>query len=265
MTHKQYRQFQIDRDMAILKDLACGPTTAAYLRQHVFRDLNGNVPDKSLFYRRMRKLVEMGYVKVHKLKSLRARAGSPGSTIIYALDERGKNEVCLAYQIERSSIRDVFPVSPSHVGHEIQVSHVFRRAYQEAAAGHYDIEYIYDDKMMKKKTPQRERGQIYYPDVRLKILPKYKDPLRLNVEVETGNKTQDYWTKKITSWGDIVLVIAMTQHRLERLMTYARNVGKKNPVGFALASEFSRGGFVNTMWYWLPFESKAKLLNVHQR
>jgi hypothetical protein len=250
-------EFQLKRDLRILKALAAGPATSNYVHMQLFKGISGKPVTKQTFFARMKKLVEMGYVKVRKYRSVRAKAGTAGG-IVYLLDNRGKNEVCNSFRIERDFVRDIFPENIDVLGHELQVSEIFRVAWREVEKGTYNLDYIYDDRVMKKRLLPK-KGQIFYPDIHLKILPKYKNPIALNVEVDLGTKGQSYWIKKISSWRDVSVVIALNTDRLDILKTYVRNSGRKQATGFALASEFERDGFVGTYWYWLPIESKAKI------
>jgi hypothetical protein len=251
-------EFQLKRDLRILKALAAGPTTSSYVHRQLFEGINGKPVTKQTFFARMKKLMEMGYVKVRKYRSVRAKAGTPGG-IVYLLDNRGKNEVCNSFRIERDFVRDIFPENIDVLGHELQVSEIFRVAWRDVEKGTYNLEYMYDDRIMKKKIRSKESGQVFYPDIHLKILPKYKNPIALNVEVDLGTKGQSYWIRKISSWRDVSVVIALNTDRLDILKAYVRNSGRKQATGFALASEFERDGFAGTHWYWLPIESKAKL------
>jgi len=251
-------EFQLKRDLRILKALAAGPATSGYVHRHFFKNTQEKPVTKQTFYDRMKKLVEMGYVKVRKYRSLRAKAGTPGG-IVYLLDNRGKNEVCNSFRIERDFVRDIFPENIDVLGHELQVSEIFRVAWREVEKGTYNLDYMYDDRIMKKKIRSKENGQVFYPDIHLKILPKYKNPIALNVEVDLGTKGQSYWIKKINSWRDVSVVITLNTDRLDILKTYVRNSGRKQATGFALATEFERDGFAATYWYWLPLEARAKL------
>jgi hypothetical protein len=174
------------------------------------------------------------------------------------LSKLGVNEVCNSFNIERDHIRRGLPRA-DHLMHELQVSEAIRVIWREVEEKKYDIDHIYDDRMMKRLVYPKKR--VYYPDLRVEILPKYKDKMSFNIEIDTGTKGRTYWTKKLLSWRDPTLVLTLYRPRQERLFRYLKGISSqiKFPAGFAIANEFNLKGLSGTEWLWLHDGKKARI------
>ena len=251
--HKNIQK-QRKRDLEVLKYLAAGPATGAQLHKDLFsvvRDGKSVMISRSAFDERMSDLIDMGLIKKQKYR----RYSQFGSTIMFAIDETGIEEISLRFGIEPQYIRNDFP-SIDMFKHEIMLSSFVRIARREEELKKYKIGFLYDDVKMKSAMPvaqlKKMQGTIFYPDLRMEVLPHYKDKLLLNIELDTGRKKEDYWKRKLKVWRDTTLVLTLTEERLNVLINIVHGMGLTRPTGFAVANTFSKYGLTGTKWRWLP-------------
>lgn len=242
---------QRHRDLAVMKYLASGPATNAQLHIDLFKKEDGTKVRRQVFNRRMTKLCNMDLVK----RQVYTRYTRSGPTILYALGDVGIEEIALNLGLEPQHIRNDFP--PANMfKHEMLLASFVRIVRREEERQRYGIGFIYDDKKMRRDTPIKEmkkyRGRLFYPDLRMRLIPHHKNGFYINIELDTGRKQEDYWKRKIGAWKDTTLVLALTQTRLNVLINITRGLGLMRPTGFALASIFAMYGFGATKWTWLP-------------
>lgn len=237
----------LERNLKIFEALSAGPATLPYLHGTVFRKTSGELVSRQVFERYIRRLSEDEYIQVLKI---RETVRKTGSVRVAVLKERGADILCRVSNFERDHIRMRIPRKYEWY-HDFVLAEVIRSIRNEAAnKKSYTIEYLYDDVIIKSKAHQLQRGlrkNVYYPDLRVRIHPKMGSPVSLNIEVDTGNKKERYWRKKIESWTGANIVITMTSERLDRLTHYAQTANLRGVMCFSTMSDFLRSGLT----YWI--------------
>lgn len=249
---------QKTRDLAVMRYLASGFATNEQVYNDLFKKEDGKKVHRSIFNDRMRELCRQGIVKKHKYM----RYTRSGPTTLYALGDVGMEEVVNKFGLEPQFIRNEFP-SVDKFKHEVMLAGFVRIVRREEELKKYQIGYIYDDRIIRSMIPAAEwkktRGKILMPDLRMEVLPHYKDNLMLNIELDTGKKREDYWKRKLRVWTDNTLVLTLDSVRLNMLIKIMRKLGLQRTTGLALASDFAKYGLVGTKWTWFPGEKDGVL------
>ncbi|MFA5073722.1 MAG: hypothetical protein WC539_07480 [Nitrospirota bacterium] len=251
-TYKQNKTTQIKRDVAILKFLAAGIATKSHLHNTIFFE-NGVLAKRQVIERRLNALLKNKYIDMQRYKSIKSNKNVP----VYCLAIRGLYEICRISNenfIEQDYIRTGFPPPPKLI-HELVLSEIVRTVWREAEQKKYDLIHIYDDQQMKRiKKPQKN---VYYPDLHGCLITHKKEKFTFNIELDCGNKGQAYWCKKIKCWEETTYLIALNRRRLEQLIVYTQKLNLGRQTAFALAKDFCRCGFSDTVWFWLPKKTNA--------
>jgi hypothetical protein len=243
---------QQQRDLAIMEALSAGPMTGKDIYKKFFTKDDGKLVSRQAFKKRMARLEGAQHIKkkiYHRIKDHRVA--------VYVLGEAGISEVSLSCSIPRDEIRAFFP-SASSLYHEYHLARIIRAIRRESERKAYELVYMHDDRMLRRMNKRRKA--VFYPDLKLGISPKGKEPFELNVEFDAGGKRSEYyWQNKIASWRQTTVVISTSPQRLEEmadLISYAPCFQK---VGFAVIDCVITRGLAGTDWYWLHDRQRSKL------
>jgi len=241
----------------ILRTLSAGPATRMYLYRTFFRkpgDQDKYV-SRQMFERAMKKLENRGYLRRYEFSP--PNLSVKNAITCYVLTEAGVNFVCNEFAMERDFVRCAIPKN-SEYKHELLVSDVIRILHKEAFENKaYKIDYIYDDRMMKRQAPPRKG--LFYPDLRVRIVSKLRPGITFNIEVDAGEKGRGYWLQKMRSWADTTLVLTLTEDRTNMLYEYTVKANLKTQNGFAVYYDFGLGGLMSTRFKWAPQKAMARV------
>jgi DNA-binding PadR family transcriptional regulator len=249
MKYAENRKKQLDRDLKILWLLSSGPVSTNRIRDELFIH-NGKKLSRQCVERRINKLVQMGYVVKQQYKVSRK------VLTVVALDELGQNEVTNNFSIAREHIRVGLP-NQLKLLHELMLSAIMSILRKEGESK-YKLIALHDDSVLKRQTPPSQRRGGYLPDLVLEMTRPSNGRIVIYVELDTGNKSKSYWQPKIKSWNEVALVLCLNAQRLARMKWYVQHSGRKVPTGFALAHDFIKNGLAQTVFDWLPGNTRAK-------
>lgn len=254
----------LERSTNIIKFLSAGPAIKWHIYKALFKrekDNNGAgspLLSRQYFERYMQKLIKDRFISsVSERMSVRQKRTVP----IYYLTPKGVGEFCNLTAAERDFVRVGLPRKGGWV-HEIYLAHIIRVIREEERIGKYTVDFIYDDRQMKREHPQRKKG-VYFPDLRVRLLSKANanKPVGFNVELDTGSKSRSYWIRKINSWSKntITLVITLTPERANLLFGYVRKEKGLTHIGFGTYNEYEKNGLTQMRWAWTPEKEFARL------
>ncbi len=243
---------QQQRDLAVMKALSAGPMTDKDIYREFFIKDDGKLVSRQAFNKRMARLEGAQYIKkkiYHRLRNHRVA--------VYVLDEAGISAVNLSWSIPRDQIRAFFP-SGSSLFHEYHLARIIRVIRWESDRKTYELDYMHDDRMLRRMNKRRKA--VFYPDLKLGIIPKEKDPFDLNVEFDAGGKRSEYyWQNKIASWSQTTAVISNSTARLAKMAGLIASTTCFQRVGFAVIDDVIKCGLAGTDWFWLPDQQRRKL------
>lgn len=247
-TYERIKEFQIKRDQRLFKALAAGVTLAPWLHRNVFLKEDGRPATIQAFLARLKKLEKRGYIKTKRYHTTKTRQG----VTAVVLDEWGINEAVNTFYLEREFIRRELPLG-SRLAHEVQLAEIIRTIWRE---GHdekkYKIDFMIDDREMRRRSIPSKRARTALADLRFRILPKYKDPITANLEIDLGSASRTRFKNKMMAWSDTTLVVTLDRIRMQQLIKYVKDSGRKTKTGFCVAVDIGKHGLVGTQWYWLP-------------
>lgn len=237
-----------DRLEEILDTLSAGATTLPYLYREYFKKEDGKMVSKRTFNDFMKRLEKGEYIRIGTYDDRYRRNGNIRFAVLLA---RGADILCRKRpNREREHVRMAFPTRRT-LTHEIVLAHIVRLIRKESKTrGTFQIEYIFDEHHMKRIVRYRHgKGvkQMYYPDLRVKIHPLMGSAMDINIELDAGQKTQIYWTKKIQSFPELNIIIALDPHRLRLLEKYAQAAKLIGSICLVSYADFEKSGLT----YWL--------------
>lgn len=242
----------LERDLAVLDALSAGPATLDYLHRMFFKKPDGKMVGKQAFRDYINRLAKDEYIKLGSCHD-KTRKDSKWMKRFAVIDTRGADLVCkiVPYK-EREHVRMNTP-SATQFDHEAGLSNIIRSVWQEARnRDTFKIEHI-NDEATQKKIYIRQHGRpkgVFFPDLEVKIKPHKEDSnLKINIELDTGQKTRGYWVEKVSSWSPLILVICTEPQRIEYL-SYSLNSNQaklKGTVCFVSYADFLKSG----LSYWL--------------
>jgi len=250
------------RDINVLTALSAGPASMGYLYREYYRKGPREWVSRQAFEKHINKLIKCGWIDVIKISN---RKWQNSRVRLAVLLDTGANMLAESNpSLEREYMRVHAPHKAAgkkgkkkrqDIYHELVLSDIIRAIWKESREKrNFAIEYLYDEKVMKSKIFKKRgsRKNIFYPDLRVRIHTLSYGTFSFNVEIDTGQKTQGYWTRKICSWPESNLVISTEPGRVERLARWASNARDagdlRGIICFSSYSDFLNSG----LRYWIP-------------
>jgi DNA-binding PadR family transcriptional regulator len=232
------------RDVKWLTYLAHGPARFAEAAQFYTDQLEGLPIHPRQIYRRLKELERAKFIKKHVYKNVEK------GTCFY-LGENGVVELMSRFGYEPSHLR-TRPVPPKHLVHEIILSSVIRKIYQDAESRRlYKVLFAYDDTVMKKESKYKKNK--VYPDLKMRIEPMVGSTRDFLFEIDGLNLRKDRFVKKLAGLTEALFVVTMSTPRLELLFRYTEIANRRPPEIFITSHKtFLSDGLTGTKWLHFP-------------
>ncbi|MFI5304820.1 MAG: hypothetical protein ACHQYP_08505 [Nitrospiria bacterium] len=242
------------RDVKWLNYLAHGPARMAEATQFYEDPIEGLPIDPRRLYERLRELLKADFIKKHTYKNVEK------GTCFY-LGENGVVELMSRFGYEPTHLR-TRPVPSKHLVHEIILSSVIRKIYQDSDEKKlYKVLFAYDDTVMKNESSYKKNR--VYPDLKMRLQPmdgSYQDFL---FEIDGLNLRRDRYLKKLAGLKEPLFVVTLSSPRMELLFRYAEIANRKPPEIFMTThTTFLKNGLIGTKWLHYPTK---KFLHVRFR
>lgn len=233
-----------ERDVKWLNYLAFGPARFPEASLFYTDKLEGLPLYKSLIYRRLLELENANFIKKHIYKSV-----TKGT--FYYLGENGIVELMSRYGYEPNHIRNR-AVPSKHIVHEIILSSVIRRIYQDSnEQALYKVLFAYDDNVMKKEN--KFKKDKVYPDLKMRLQPMDGSAQDFLFEIDGLNLRKDRYLKKLAGLKEPLFVVTLSSPRMELLYRYTEIANKRPPeILIATHNDFLKGGLMGTKWLHYP-------------
>lgn len=214
-----------DRDLELFKYLAYGPAFSCDLHLRFFVG-KGRPIRKVVFYRRMKKLVRAGYLRVMYPVRFHGRA-SDAHGPVYGIGKTGVDILVRERGINIDRIRLVNLVKSS-LAHEIIQTRLIRKIY-EMDGTHYQVIRLFDDLMLSKLGQKIKARRI--PDIRFTVRLRNGSYFSFLVEIDAGTTHAGEFVQKVVAFASsdrllaprhskepfAILIVCDTQERMSYL------------------------------------------------
>jgi hypothetical protein len=232
-----------ERDVKWLNYLAFGP--ARFPEASLFyRKTDGKPISPRNIYQRLKELEEAKFIKRHLYRNMERG-------MFYYIGDEGILDLMSRYGYEQSHIRN--KVVPSkHIVHEIILSSVIRKIYQDSnEQGLYKVLFAYDDTVMKKES-KYEVNKVY-PDLKMRLQPMDGSEKDFLFEIDGLNLRKDRFLKKLAGLKEPLFVVTLSAPRMDLIYRYTHIANKRPPeILISTHHEFQKGGLMGTKWLHYP-------------
>ena len=236
---------QEQRDLSVLRELACGICAKKDLAALCFTTDDGQTVSRQVMERRLRILEAAGFVESKKYKTIYV----PQGFAVFSLTLAGVSKVADTLKRDRDNIRFGFPSLPQ-LKHELILAAVARKIWREHYAKKYNIRYAVDDRVLKRVRSRKKN--VFYPDLYIDLTATTGTKKIFDLETFCGAKSSSYWVPKIKSMRQGLIIVTSNQILLDRAIELCRISERTWPTLLCIADSFIKGGLCDTQFYWLP-------------
>jgi hypothetical protein len=259
------------RNVHILLTLTRGPITAAELKERCFKKDQAvdytafrmeqersvvKPRDNDLFISRQvisRKLIKIqnkGLISSFEHFEM-TEEGMPIQEKIYFLTELGLHHVSRSYGISKHNIRYGKPLE-IHVSHELNLSRIIRKIYDDAESGKYRVNYAHGDRALRSIFCRRlghlpAEGELFL-DLHVELMCNSGNLLRLPLELANLKDDPDFWEHKIKNIQETFFIIARTDDFASTIVKWILKIKPGYEMFVVSLPDFLKLGVANTVW-----------------